>query len=89
MLHHHMIFGEGVQNGKEMVRTGEEHGKIECRHCSTLAESALLMGDKKWRHTTLTLDSIYGMGDVPAFMIKGYVSLAKRISFTCIIGEVQ
>jgi hypothetical protein len=31
----------------------------------------------------------HGMGDVPAFMIKGDTSLAMRVSFICIIGDVQ
>jgi hypothetical protein len=36
-----------------------------------------------------TLVMGHGMGDVPAFMIKGDTSLAMRVSFICIIGDVQ
>jgi hypothetical protein len=55
----------------------------------------------KRRHTILTLISIYGMGDVPVFMmgdgmgdapafvIKGDVPQETRVSFTCIIKDVQ
>jgi hypothetical protein len=30
-----------------------------------------------------------GMEDVPAFVIKGDAPLAMRVSFTCIIRDVQ
>jgi hypothetical protein len=33
--------------------------------------------------------SIYEMGDMPAFVIKGDVPLETHISFTCIIEDVQ
>jgi hypothetical protein len=42
-----------------MVRTGEEHGKIEHRQCSTLAGSALFKGDMKRRRAILMLISLY------------------------------
>jgi hypothetical protein len=58
MLHHHEIFGERIQKGKEMVRTGEEQGKIGLCHCSILAGSTLLKGDTKQRRATLTLVSL-------------------------------
>jgi hypothetical protein len=47
MLHHHEIFGERIQKGKEMVRTGEEQGKIGLCHYSILAGSTFLKGDTK------------------------------------------
>jgi hypothetical protein len=55
----------------------------------------------KRRHTILTLISIYGMrdapafmmgdgmGDAPAFMIKGDVPQEMCVSFTCIIEDAQ
>jgi hypothetical protein len=42
-----------------MVRTGEELGKIERWHYSTLAGSALHKGDTKWRCAIQTLVSLY------------------------------
>jgi hypothetical protein len=59
MLHHHKIFGEGLQKETEMVRRGEEYGKIRHPHCSALAGSALFKGDTKWRHAIITLISLY------------------------------
>jgi hypothetical protein len=44
MLHHHKIFGEDVQKGKEMVRTEKEQGRIGNRHYSALARSTLFKG---------------------------------------------
>jgi hypothetical protein len=72
MFRHHEIFGEGVQKGKEMVRIGEEHGKIGRRHCSALDGSMLFKEgyEMKTRHSNAHL-SIYGMGDASAFVIKG------------------
>jgi hypothetical protein len=52
-------FWERVQKGKEMVRTGEELGKIGRWHYSTLAGSALHKGDTKWRCDIQTLISLY------------------------------
>jgi hypothetical protein len=71
MFHHHKIFGEGVQKRKEMIRIGEEHGKIGRRHCSALAGSMLFKEgyEMKTCHSNTHL-SIYKMGDTSAFMIK-------------------
>jgi hypothetical protein len=75
MFHHHKIFGEGVQKRKEMIRIGEEHGKIGRRHCSALAGSMLFKEgyEMKTCHSNTHL-SIYKMGDTSAFMIKGDVT---------------
>jgi hypothetical protein len=57
-----------------MVRTSEEQSKIGRRHCSALAGSTLFKGmQNEMRHFNVRL-SIYGMGDAPAFVIKGVTS---------------
>jgi hypothetical protein len=87
MLHHHKIFGEGVQKRKEMIRTWEEQDKIGRHHYFALVGSALFKGIRNGDVPAFVIGD--GMGDTPAFMIKGYVTRETCISFTCIIRDTQ
>jgi hypothetical protein len=78
-----------VQKGKEMARTGQEHGKIGRHHCSVLARNTLYKGHMKWRCTILTLISIYGMGDAPTFMIKGEAPYIRNGRRTCFHDKMR
>jgi hypothetical protein len=86
MLCHHKIFGEGIQKGNEMVRTGQD--RAPSLFCPSWERTFKGGYETEMRHSNTRL-SIYGMGDVPAFVIKGDVPLATHVSFTCILGDAQ
>jgi hypothetical protein len=67
MLHHHKIFGEGIQKGKEIVRIKEEQPPP--LFCPSW-ERAFKGGFEMETHHSNAHLSIYGMGDTTAFMIK-------------------
>jgi hypothetical protein len=86
MLHQHEIFGERIQKGKEMVRTGQDRA-LPLFYPSW--ERAFKGGYKtETRYSNARL-SLYGMGDAPAIVIKGDAPLATCVSFTCIIEDGQ
>jgi hypothetical protein len=87
---HHKIFGEGIQKGKEMVRTWGRTRQdwAPPLFCPSWEHTFKGGYETETRHSNAHL-SIYGMGVVPTFVIKGDTSLAMRISFTCIIRDVQ